>query len=148
MFELVESASRVCHVINERKGRLRQQVMNNPYAAPQTVSDPNQWCVIYHSNVMDVADRVASYFAKEGYRLESGTATDGHYGIGNNFLRILFGAFVKRYKFHVQISAEGDKSRLSIDKGMSGAMGGAIGYSKMKKELTRIRAGVQTELGS
>ena len=122
--------------------------MNNPYESPQTVSDPNQWFAIHHSNVMDVADRVAGYFAKEGYRLESGTATDGYYGIGSNFLRILLGAFAKRYKFHVQVTAEGDRSRVVIDKGMSGAMGGAIGYAKMKKELVRVRTGVQAELGT
>ena len=89
---------------------------------------------------------MSGFFAAEGYRLESGTTADGIYGIGSNLMRILFGAFVKRYSFKLLIKEHESGSSVVVDKGMSGAMGGAIGYSKMKKELSRIRAGVKNIL--
>ena len=87
-----------------------------------------------------------SFFKSEGYRLEDGIPSDGSYGIGNNLLRIIFGAFVKRYRFKVNVMQSGAGCFVYVEKGMSGVMGGAIGYAKMKKELGRIRNGVQRSI--
>ena len=99
--------------------------------------------VTTHLDPNNAAEAVQAFFFSEGYRLENGDRHDGVYGIGNNFLRIIFGAFIKRYRFKVRVSAAGSGSVVSVEKGMSGAMGGAIGYAKMKKELSRVRVGVR-----
>lgn len=118
--------------------------MNNPYDSPQTpAGQENDRLLISSDDVQTTANKVAHFFEGEGYRLESGMPTDGFYGVGNNILRILFGAFVKRYRFHVTVLEYASGSSVTLEKGMSGVSGGAIGYSKMKKELERIKAGVR-----
>jgi len=127
--------------------------MSNPYQSPQVQAKPVRpnfsaadWRVQTSLDTGAAAQAVETFFLAEGYRLEAGEPHDAVYGIGNNVLRILFGAFIKRYKFKVQVLPSGNGSSISVVKGMSGAMGGAIGYSKMKKELARVREALQTYL--
>lgn len=123
--------------------------MSNPYESPlasTTGVSGSDWLAKTQLEVNKTARTVESFFQAEGYRLESGDNLDGVYGIGNNILRILFGAFVKRYKFKVRVLQDGSGSIVVVDKGMSGAMGGVIGFTKMKKELARIREGVQSSI--
>ncbi len=85
-----------------------------------------------------IVEGVKAYFEGRKYKLESGQPDDGTYGIGSDLMRILFGAFAKRYSFKVQISEEEGVVVLKLLKAMSGAMGGLIGHSKMKKEYSTI----------
>lgn len=97
----------------------------------------------FEGNDIDMlAQDVQTFFISQGYRLESGSTEDGTYGVGSDLLRILFGAFVKRYKFDFAIQPKDKHVWLRISKGMSGAMGGAIGYVKMNKELARVMQGL------
>ena len=91
-----------------------------------------------------LASSVAEFFGKEQYKLEEGTPDDGIYGTGSAALRALFGGLVKRYKFRVTIREESGNVRMSVDKAMSGALGGALGYSKMKKEYGRLVSGLKS----
>ena len=81
---------------------------------------------------------IAAFFHQQGYKLEGGTPTNGVYGQGSDLMRILFGAFARRYKFSVAVQPSGDNLWLNLGKGMSGAMGGVIGYSAMTKETNRL----------
>lgn len=87
----------------------------------------------------ELAQRVYAQFMARGYKLEEGTMTRGVYGNGNAAARALLGGFVKRNKFSVSIeqSAEGGFN-ISLDKAMSGAMGGVMGVSKLNKEFDQI----------
>jgi hypothetical protein len=79
------------------------------------------------------------FMTAQGYRLESGTTEKGVYGIGSNVMRILFGAFVKRYSFDFDIKEENGKIRLDFFKNSwSGISGGVIGVQKLKKEMERM----------
>ncbi|QEG22189.1 hypothetical protein [Mariniblastus fucicola] len=123
--------------------------MSNPYESPESMTtnaNAADWMAQSPSDPQTVAAAVQQYFLGEGYRMEDGNPVDAIYGIGNNLLRILFGAFVKRYRFKVQVVPVGTGSQVSVEKGMSGVMGGAIGYAKMKKELNRIREGVRNSI--
>jgi len=113
-----------------------------------TNNENNAWAISSPDSLEQTANKLAEFFESEGHKLESGTSTDGIYGIGSNLMRVLFGAFAKRYSFKVTITESGSVSTVSVDKAMSGAMGGAIGYSKMKKELARIQEAVQSTLCS
>ena len=121
--------------------------MSNPYESPQATNSSapssTDWMLESAHNSQTVTAAIEQYFQGEGYRLEDGTPSDGHYGVGNNVLRIIFGAFVKRYKFKVNVVPSGTGCIVYIEKGMTGVMGGAIGYAKMKKELGRVREGVR-----
>ncbi len=92
----------------------------------------------------DVSQELASYFAGRRYKLESGSAFEGSYGIGSNLMRILFGAFAKRYVFSFKVLPQGEGCQLTMSKGISGAMGGVIGYRRMNKELEAILAELRT----
>jgi hypothetical protein len=94
-----------------------------------------------------VASDVGSFFKKEGYRLESGTPLKGIYGKGSDVMRILLGGFAKRYKFDITIQPQDQYVWVTIGKGMSGAMGGAIGYMAMNKEANRVFAAMKTYFG-
>lgn len=85
-----------------------------------------------------LADDVSTFFKGLGYKFEGGTPTSGTWGQGSEILRILFGAFVKRYKFQANIEQQPPHVWLKVSKAMSGAMGGVIGYARMNKEATRI----------
>jgi len=117
--------------------------MSNPYETPETGGTAGGWAITTSNSIEDASQMVADYFLSEKYRLESGTATDGYYGIGNNILRMLLGALIKRCRFHVQIQPGLGGTVITVEKGMSGAMGGVIGYAQMTKELERVRTGLK-----
>jgi hypothetical protein len=90
-----------------------------------------------------VADAVGAYFAQRGYTLEEGTPVDGTYGKGSATTRALLGGFATRFKFKVAITPDQEGTALDFSKGMSGAMGGALGASKMNKEFKTIQGELQ-----
>ncbi len=73
-----------------------------------------------------------------GYKIEAGDVYRGTYGIGNKTMRILFGAFVKRYQFDFAIYPNGNDTILEYKKGMSGISGGVIGMANLNSEFSRI----------
>ena len=86
-----------------------------------------------------VASAVGEYFARRGYSLEEGTPVNGTYGKGSAAGRALLGGFATRFKFAVVITPGQGVTQLDFNKGMSGAMGGAIGAAKMTKEFAAIQ---------
>lgn len=87
---------------------------------------------------VEASEILRAYLFREKYRLEDGTALQGVYGTGSAIGRAIAGAFVKRYKFRVDITPQQGLTRIEFSKGMSGAMGGVIGYRKMSKEFDRL----------
>jgi len=72
--------------------------MSSPYETPETTNDQkNEWSVTSTKSVEETTHNVSKFFEAEGYKLESGSSTDGVYGTGSNLMRVLFGAFAKRY---------------------------------------------------
>jgi hypothetical protein len=91
-----------------------------------------------------LATEVGMLLSQEKYKLEKGSPTEAVYGRGNAVLRVLLGAFIARYKFNVSIRDSDGKVMLQLTKGMSGASGGLIGASKMKKETARVIEAIRT----
>jgi len=85
-----------------------------------------------------LATELNSVFVNEGYKLEFGTLEKGQYGKGNAALRILFGAFVKRFCWNFEILPEGGGSRLVFTKEAKGYAGGIIGVNQVNKEFKRV----------
>ncbi|MEZ6093227.1 MAG: hypothetical protein R3C03_03165 [Pirellulaceae bacterium] len=126
--------------LNPRNFQLLVVTMSNPYQAPLSEAEaPKDWVLQSSEPEAQAAARVGEFFSAQGYRLESGTQQFGCYGKGSNLLRLLFGAFVNRFRFQVTVRGNENGAMISVEKGMSGAMGGVIGYAKMKRELKRIR---------
>lgn len=94
---------------------------------------------------VELNTKVHNLFTSSGYKLIEGDNGNGVYEKGNRAMRILFGAFVKYFKFDVSIQDGADnKPQLKVDKKTSGMSGGAIGVSQVKKELKRVAALAQT----
>ena len=95
-----------------------------------------------------LAQEIEQFFLAHGYRCEGGGPGNALYGIGSDVWRILFGAFARRYKFSAVVMVQPPHSILRIEKAMSGAMGGVIGYSAMKKETARIMNDLRRHFGA
>lgn len=93
---------------------------------------------LQNTDAVTLARDVSLFFSAEKYKLEGGTPENAVYGRGSGVLRVLFGAFARRYKFKVTVYQEGEKTTLRIGKAISGTMGGYLGYRRMKKELKRL----------
>lgn len=109
------------------------------YKPVSTDRDGEKTTFMYENvDLNEIPKRLHAFFVKEGYKLESGNMEKGVYGIGNNVMRILFGAFVKRYTFQFKFSGTGTTCRLEFATNMTGVSGGVIGYNKMKDENLRL----------
>jgi len=88
----------------------------------------------------DLAENVFKLFEARGYKLEEGTKQNGIYANGSAAMRVLLGGFAKRNKFLVKIIQSPENTGMIIlDKAMSGALGGAIGVSKLNKEFGLVQ---------
>lgn len=88
----------------------------------------------------DLAVKIKKFLEKDGYKIESGIAVNAVYGKGSKTMRILFGAFVKRFTWGVKVTGDDNQSTLIFTKDEKGYWGGAIGISQVKKEWSRIIA--------
>lgn len=86
----------------------------------------------------NVARVFSDYMGREGYRLEQGTAYQGTVGIGNQTMRILFGALVKRHTFSFAMQPSGQNVVIEWSKAGKGWSGGVIGVAKTNSEFTRL----------
>jgi len=85
-----------------------------------------------------IASKVNDLYIKDGYSLEEGTQLKGKYGKGSKIMRILLGAFVKRFAWEVTISTQGGLTTATLYKETKGYAGGAIGVNQVNKEFKRL----------
>ncbi|MFD2286406.1 hypothetical protein GJU39_00595 [Pedobacter petrophilus] len=90
-------------------------------------------------SIAEMTEQIKQLFEQQGYKV-----TDQQFGNlllehGNRVMRILFGAFVKYYKFSVTMvqSAENELT-VNVFQQSSGMSGGLIGMKQIKTELTRL----------
>lgn len=108
-----------------------------------TSTKESQTLVFSGATVDDVAEKAALYFAAQGYRLESGTKTQGVYARGSQAAHMVIGALAGLTKFNVTIGKDGDAVAVVLARGMSGAWGGLLGMSKMRKAFQELITGLQ-----
>jgi hypothetical protein len=108
-----------------------------------SASKDSQTLVFSGATVDEIADKAALFLAARGYKLETGSKTQGVYGRGSAAGRVIFGALAKRLKLNLTVGKDGDNVALVLAKGMSGMSGGLIGMSQEKKELQAVITGLQ-----
>lgn len=91
----------------------------------------------------NLANQVHELFLSRHYKLKSGLPENGLYEYGNYVMRILFGAFVKYFKFQIFVLPQGGQTVVRVQKGHSGMSGGVIGMAKLNKELKHIAAAME-----
>ncbi len=100
---------------------------------------------LFETDVNTLANYIKEFFEGEGYRLEEGTSEKGGYIKGSMTMRVMFGGFANRFKFNVNITLKDGMAFLELSRGMTGASGGLVGYTKMENEINRIREKIKTE---
>jgi len=106
---------------------------------------PDSFIHIYSGISKDGLDDMINHaFIASGYRLIIGEKGNGTYEKGNKTMRILFGAFVKYFKFQVLTYVDGPNFKVQVIKGSSGMSGGVIGMNQVKKELARLSLVMQS----
>lgn len=100
---------------------------------------------LFEGSINELEKNVNDFFLMRKYKLKKGTTLrNAAYEKGNYTLRILFGVFVKYFKFNVFIKpVADDKLKLILVKGHSGFSGGLIGMSQLKKEYNFIADSLQ-----
>jgi hypothetical protein len=109
-------------------------------SAPQLLNDGSHALCFQQVDPTALANEAAVFFAQQEYKFEGGDALKSTWGQGSDTARILLGGFAKRYQFVMSIEPQAGTPYvwLRFSKGISGAMGGVLGYSKMNKEHARM----------
>ncbi|HEV2685475.1 MAG TPA: hypothetical protein VGW79_02435 [Actinomycetota bacterium] len=94
------------------------------------------------------ATLIDQFFVASGFWLEEGTSSAGVYGKGNKVARAILGGWVKREKYNVSLTAQGEATQVTISSGMSGWSGSAIGRAREKKGRTAIVEDLRTYLAA
>ena len=83
----------------------------------------------------ELVHQVAAVLTERNYKKVS----EATFEYGNRTMRILFGAFVKYFKFHLQVQELADNMlEVKIIRATSGMSGGLIGINQVTKEMTEI----------
>jgi len=92
----------------------------------------------------DLDKKIDKLFLSSGYKMKEGQVGKASYVKGNRVLRILFGAFVKYFKFHIETTKNSDAVKVTVGKETSGMSGGVIGINQVKKELKHLASLLET----
>jgi len=98
------------------------------------------------ASVEEIADKVALFMATSGYRLETGDKVQGVYGRGSAAWHAMLGPLVRRLKCNVTVAKSKENVKVVVAKGMTGWGGGALGATRVKKELQEIVGGLQSSI--
>jgi hypothetical protein len=102
------------------------------------VDKEGAYMTLNRSTPEDAAQALNQYFVGQGYKLESGSPVNGVYGRGSQALRVLLGAFHKRFSFNVHINPNPDgTTKVMCTRAEKGRWGGLIGYNQVTKETDR-----------
>lgn len=115
------------------------------YFVKNSIVTPDTFAHVYAGISSDeLCSKLDDQLISLGYKLIDGVKGNGTYEKGNRTMRILFGAFVKYFKFRFLVSKISDtETEIQVVKQTSGFSGGAIGISQVKTELGRLSALLQ-----
>jgi hypothetical protein len=86
-----------------------------------------------------LATAVAMFMKNNGYNLIERIVINAIFEKGNRTTKLLFGAFVKYFKFNVKV----ENCRVHFSSGNSRFSGGVIGIGQVKKEAKEIAGGLK-----
>lgn len=92
-------------------------------------------------NQEDLMKKAEEVFITSDYKIISENSGEITFEKGNRTMRILFGAFVKYFKFQVRIEATDEgQLKLHMKRATTGMSGGLIGMNQVTKEIERLSA--------
>ena len=118
--------------------------LKNLYAIAPVMTRDSATFTFQGTTPEDISSKINHLFVKDGYQLEEGTEMKGKYGKGSKIMRILLGAFVKRFAWNVTVTNEGGMTKAVLFKETKGYAGGAIGVNQVKNEFKRLISAWET----
>ena len=115
-----------------------EEVLDQNIDQDKSIGKDNATFRFKNTTVEELGAKVEKYLLGKGYKRESGSANDAIYGKGSKTLRILLGAFVKRFTWKVTVTANGEVTTLNFIKDEKGYWGGVIGVTQVTNEFKRI----------
>lgn len=96
-------------------------------------------CVFANISKEELHQKIKQKMADAGYKALSENIENTVYEKGNRLMRILFGAFVKYFKWSIHISEnENNQLEVFVKKETTGFSGGIIGMSQVDNELKSV----------
>jgi hypothetical protein len=117
------------------------------YFIKNDVTTKSNFVHVYSGISKDELDKkIDQLLVSSGYTMKEGQIGHAVYAKGNRVMRILFGAFVKYFKFTIVTggSSDSDEIKLAVRQESSGMSGGLIGMNQVKNELIRLGQILQT----
>lgn len=91
----------------------------------------------------DLDREIEDFFFKRGYKHTEGVLGNVTYEKGDRTMRILFGAFIKYFKYKIMTDELRDgEIGLRVIRATSGFSGGLIGRDQVTQEMIDIKAGL------
>lgn len=118
--------------------------MSKSFQKIQVNGDTDAYLMYAGTDRAQLSANLHNFFLSSGYKLIHGHPGNGMYERGNHTMRLLFGAFVKYFKFGVSLADQPDGTfRVWFKRETSGFSGGLIGIQQVKNEFTRVCQGLQ-----
>ena len=96
-------------------------------------------CVFANISKEELHEKIKQEIVAQGYKVLSENIENTVYEKGNRLMRILFGAFVKYFKWAIHISEnENNQLEVFVKKETTGFSGGIIGMSQVDNELKSV----------
>lgn len=96
-------------------------------------------CVFANISKEELHEKIKQEIVAQGYKVLSENIENTVYEKGNRLMRILFGAFVKYFKWSIHISEnENNQLEVFVKKETTGFSGGIIGMSQVDNELKSV----------
>ncbi len=117
--------------------------MNN-YLRTETIASDNFTHFYNGISKEELETKIHELLLARSYKLIDGSIANGAYERGNRTMRILFGAFVKYFKFSISVSVAGpEELAVNVKRTTSGISGGVVGVSQVQKELKSLEQTLQ-----
>jgi len=84
-------------------------------------------------------------FSKRGWKTDADDGETGKATKGSKLWNVLFGAFAQYYEVSYEISADGEGTALKVYRSTSGAMGGLIGASRVRKQFRGVAEALEND---
>lgn len=105
------------------------------------------YVTLQNTNAENVTNAMNNYFGQQGYKLEQGAPGNGVYGKGNPTLRIVLGAFHKRFCYNVNVMQNQNGTvQMNLTKADKGRWGGVIGVNQVANETDRHKEALRSFL--
>jgi hypothetical protein len=119
--------------------------MSNPIAGK--LGKDRLQLLLHTANLAPAINALDALMQQQGYAIEQPSPGGRIYASGSMAGQVLLGGLSDRKKYNLTIAVDGDLALVTLESTANVLTSGAIGISKMRKELARLAGIIQQVLG-